>query len=253
MSTPEERRIGEALHRAADGAEPPALDAAAVVRASRLGRARRRSALIGGTGGLALVLVFGGLLWGAGQSGFTGASSTADRAVAPPELEAASGRGEEAAAVGEDDALLPACGAAPPAATGPGASGLGIGLADAGALAPGGDGVVRVTLVNAGDRAISGSLTGPIALISAPAGGADGARTVWTGPGRPAGALALAPGESLDLEVPLAAVRCAADGGGPLEAGAYALSVVVGFAADGTGGTGVVERLVSDEAPLAVR
>ncbi|TYL52434.1 hypothetical protein [Agromyces mariniharenae] len=261
MSAPDPTNgLGEGLKRAADAATPRPVDIDAVLVASRSRRRTRRTAIAGGAGALAAVLVVGGLVIGLRGGGVSGGSSTAD---APVVSESADGEAE----AGQGDAgsglmlAMPErvyrCGAAVAPVADPTGAPLAVTVAPPVApVPPGGSASVMVTVTNTGTVLIEGELSRVPAITVA-----DVDVVAWHSTGTSeAGAIgiSLAPGESVTLPGVVEALRCTAaddDGTGlppdlpPLSPGPYGLGAAVAFS---TPAEGMVLLLSSPLVPMTV-
>lgn len=262
MSAPDPNELGNTLKRAADAAKPASIDVDEVLRRSRARRRARRTAVISATGGVAAVLVVGGLVLGLQR---IGGPTTADAPVTLESAESADVAPDAAAGGATEAATDPRlmapedvnqCGTAvaPPtdAATNP----LIVSVdAPTAPVRPGTTGPVTVTVTNSGTDTATGAIH-----IDAPLTVAESGITVWSdGPVLDVGALTidLAPGASATLPGAFETRSCDPAGEGdtapsapapPLEPGEYGLSAIVTFTApDGT-----ISYLISPLAPFTV-
>lgn len=260
MSADDPNGIRGGLKRAADGAAPRAIDLDAVLTASRARRRARRTAVVGAGSAAAALLAMGGLvmgLQGTGLLGTTGSSSDS-ASIAESPMEA---REDSADGFAAESMLAPAekvnpCGAPIAEATDAAGGSLSVAVEPVAAVAPGGVGSALVTVTNPGPATVEGEVRVAPALTIA-----DDGVTVWHSNGAvppETTAVTLAPGESIQLEGLIEAVACtAADeaagafppGLPPLAPGAYGVTAVVVFLAEGTG---AVEYLVAPLTPLTV-
>ncbi|QAY74490.1 hypothetical protein ET445_15310 [Agromyces protaetiae] len=230
-----------------------------MLAASRRSRSARRRAIVGGTLAVAGVVVVGGLTFGAVRLG--GAASSSGSAADAPVEAPGSGEsfadptggvdsgGEEAGIAPRDPVPAPdvaldplatfaRCGAPSPAPQGDSADGgedvaarpLRVSIAPIGSVAPGAATTVAVTVRNAAETPLVGSIrTAPVLAV------ADGAGLVVAhSPADGFGAardIRLAPGASLELSATLTAVRCSPTGDQradqPLDPGAYTVRATV--------------------------
>lgn len=261
MSADDPNGIRGGLKRAADDAAPRAIDIDAVLAASRARRRARRTAVVGAGSAAATLLAVGGLIMGLQGTGLlaTTAGSAPDSAsVAESPTEA---REESADGFASDLMLAPPekvnlCGAPVAEATDAAGGSLSVTVEPVAAVPIGGVGAVRVTVTNPGPATVAGEARVAPAMTIA-----DDGVTVWHSNGAVSPEttpVALAPGESIQLEGLVEAVGCteadeAAEafppGLPPLTPGTYGVTAVVVFVADGAG---AVEYLVAPLAPLTV-
>lgn len=247
---PNDHGLSGRLKRAADAAAPRPVDVDDVLRRSRAARRTRRTAVVGGVGAVAGVLAVTGLVLG--LPGLRGPTAT-DGQVALESSESSGGAAEDA----EDPRLLAPhevnrCGAPVAPATDAATSPLVVTVeAPAAPVPPGSSNPVTVTVTNVGAGAVTGGID-----LDAPLTVADSGITVSLPgpvPDLPPLAIALAPGESAELQGSFETRSCdaAADGStlapvlGP---GDYALSAVVSYTAP----DGEISYLVSPLAPFTV-
>lgn len=261
MSAGDPNGIRDGLKRAADGAAPRAIDLDAVLAASRARRRARRTAVVGAGSAAATLLAVGGLVMGLQGTGLlsTTAGSAPDSAsIAESPMEA---REESADGFASDASLAPPekvnpCGAPVAEATDATAGSLSVAVEPIASVPTGGVGSARVTVTNPGSATIAGEVRVAPAMTIA-----DDGVTVWHSNGAVSPEtipVALAPGESIQLEGLVEAVSCTeADeaaaafppGLPPLTPGAYGVTAVVVFVADGTGAP---EYLIAPLARLTV-
>lgn len=235
MSAPDQGRLRDELRRAADASSPPEIDVDAVVRASRVSRRRRRSAVAGGTAAVAALLGTAGLV--AGLAGLAGgpATTTADAPIAAsaPELAPTDGEltetgptGSERADAGQESAVAPRdepspgdvalgrldarnrCGAPVVPATDSSQSPLSVTVRPDGRVSAGSTGQATVTVTNTGDLAVDGVLrTAPSIAVADAEGIVVGLRP--DAAALPASrTIGLGPGESVELRADIEAVHC---------------------------------------------
>jgi hypothetical protein len=260
MSAPDPNRLGDTLKRAADAATPRPVDVDAVLRASRARRRARRTAVVGGIGAAAAVLVIGGGVM-AGLQGL-GGPTAAEAPTAFESAELSPGPADERGDSGDTDDLrfmaleqVNRCGAPVAAPTDAATSPLTVTVEVPPArVQPGTTNPATVRVTNTGTDVVSGSL-GEFAPITV----AESGITVWhSGPGEAVvRQVSLAPGESTALEGAFDARFCAEgdDAGGSLpadlpwlEPGEYGVGAVVSF----TSPDGAISYLVSPLAPLDI-
>lgn len=265
MSAPDPDTLGDTLKQAADAATPRPIDVDAVLRASRARRRSRRTAIAGGVGaGAAVLLIGGGIM--TGLQGLQGLGGP-DSAQAPVTLESAES-GEVAPDADDgaaDDATgqrlvapeqVNRCGAPVAAPTDTATSPLAVAVEPATApVPPGTTSLAQVTITNAGTDVVEGTIDAVVPLTVA----ADGI-TVWHSGRREDLAprpISLAPGESTALEGTFETRSCdEADEIGrslppdlpALAPGGYGVGAVVSFTAP----DGVIAYLVSPLAPVDV-
>ena len=261
MSEPERHELHEALHGAADAATPRPIDVDAVLRASRSRRRARRTAVLGGAGAVAAVLVVGGLVLSL-QQGFGPASGGAPAAV--ESAESGEPLSDDATGLDEESAtgfrlMAPAdvnrCGAPPETATDAATASLLVTVTPpASPVGSGASASATVTITNAGTASVHGELWGAPALSVV-----DDGVTVSQSPAVDAASVSISldPGESTKLPGSFEGTRCtqpdAATPGpnetrAPLAPGAYELGAVVGFTPAG----GEPVHLVSPLVPLTL-
>jgi hypothetical protein len=220
MSAPEHDRLREGLRRAVDASASRDLDLDVVLDESRRSRRRRRNAIAGGTASVAALIATVGLV--GGLAGLGGpAMTTADAPIAGSAQELAPQTESQEADVAPRDgneagdvalgrlAAMNRCGEPVVPSTGADAgSPLTVTVSATAPVAAGSTGDATVTLTNAGEDTVEGSLrmTPSVAVVDA-----DG--TV-VGMRPDASALSasvpvdLAPGESLELPATVEAVHC---------------------------------------------
>jgi len=274
MSAPEPGDgLADGLKRAADAATPRAVDLDAVLAASRARRRARRTAIVGGVGAVAAVLVVGGLVFGL-RGGPGGDATTAGAPAEAPTAgesagteagqgaDAGQGAGDEQGA-GDASVRLAApehvnrCGSAVVPEGFSAGTPLEVSVEPPVApVAPGGAASVVVTVTNTGDDVVEGELSRAPAITVA-----EVDVVVWHSSGTSeAGSqhVSLGPGESVSLAGLFVAQRCtAADDDGtelptdlpPLAPGPYALAASVAFS---TPAEGMVLVLSSPLVPTIV-
>lgn len=264
MSAPEpggrDHGLGERLHRAADAATPRPIDVDRVLAASRERRRSRRTAAIGATATVAVLLAAGGLATAVNVLGPRSASDSAllseTATGTAPEAATEESTGDASGFRLEAPEQVNRCGAPVASATDASGSGLVVTVEPPAALAPGRTDDVRVTVTNAGSERVVGELRVAPALTVA-----DDGITRWHTNGVVADALMpvdLDPGASAELTGPVTAVACSdADelaesfpSAPALVPGEYAVTAVVMFIDHRTG---AIEHLVSPLAPLPVQ
>lgn len=262
MSADDPNGIRGGLKRAADGAAPRAIDLDAVLTASRARRRAGRTSVVGAGSAAATLLAVGGLVMGLQGTGLlsTTAGSDPDSAItAESPMQA---REESADGFASETSLAPPekvnpCGAPVAEATDAAAGSLSVAVEPIAAVPTGGVGSARVTVTNPGSATVAGEVRIAPAMTIA-----DDGVTVWHSNGAVSPAtipVALAPGESIQLEGRVEAVACTAaeevaeafpPGLPPLTPGPYAVTAIVVFVADGTSAP---EYLIAPLAPLTVQ
>ncbi|WP_395243654.1 hypothetical protein ACGGZK_16220 [Agromyces sp. MMS24-K17] len=254
MSAPDPEQLADGLRRAADAAEPGAIDLDAVLARSRAARRVRRSAVVGATTAVAVLALGGGLVLGLRP--FAPASTTADAPAPATSAEAGDGAGE----IAGDDASAPgvapevepeaddvavgrlgaaaACGRPAPDASAPGP--LGLAAEVVGTTIADGTATTDVVVRNTGDERVAGRVGAvQVAVV------ADGA-VVEAGTASAGVPIDLGPGASVAVAVPAAALRCEA---AALPTDGLAAVATVAITVDGGASTVLV---VSSPGPVEV-
>lgn len=265
MSADDPNGIRDGLKRAADGAAPRAIDLDAVLTASRARRRSGRTAVVGAGSAAATLLAVGGLVMGLQGTGLlsttAGSDSDSDSDSASIAESPMQAREESADGFASDASLAPPekvnpCGAPVAKATDAAAGSLSVAVEPIAVVSTGRVGSARVTVTNPGPATVAGEVRIAPAMTIA-----DDGVTVWHSNGAVSPAtipVALTPGESIQLEGLVEAVSCTAaeetaeafpPGLAPLTPGAYGVTAVVVFVADGTS---VPEYLIAPLAPLTV-
>lgn len=262
MSADDPNGIRDGLKRAADGAAPRAIDLDAVLTASRARRRAGRMSVVGAGSAAATLLAVGGLvigLQGTGLLSTTAGSDPDSASIAESPMQA---REESADGFASDASLPPPekvnlCGAPVAEATDAAAGSLSVAVEPIAAMPAGGVGSALVTVTNPGPATVTGEVRVAPAMTIA-----DDGVTVWHSNGAmppESTPIVLAPGESIQLEGLVEAVACTAaaeeaaeafpPGLPPLTPGAYGVTAVVVFVADGTSAP---EYVIAPLAPLTV-
>jgi hypothetical protein len=264
MSAPETRGsgpgLGDGLHRAADAATPRPIDVDAVLAASRGRRRARRTAVLGVTATVAVLLAAGGIAITVNQLGPNAASDSAltaeSGADSVPEASSPGAGGDDASGRLAAPERVNLCGAPVAAATDASRSGLVVAVQPPAGLAPGATGAARVTVTNAGPSTVVGRIRVAPALTVA-----DDGITRWHTNGVVSDdslPVNLEPGASVELEGPITAASCSegdelgeafADDLPTLAPGEYAVSAIVVFV---DGATGAIDYLISPLSPVTI-